>query len=62
MRKEVEKERRKERMVDEAGGKDREETPENDGEMDLETEEWAQSPERENQGYQDESRDYTKDY
>lgn len=49
-------------MVDEAGGKDREETPENDGEMDLETEEWAQSPERENQGYQDESRDYTKDY
>lgn len=63
VRKEVEKEKRKERMENEAGGKDREETPENDGEMDLEAEEWAQSPEGENQGYhEDESRDHTEDY
>lgn len=63
VRKEVEKEKRKERMRNEAGRKDREKTPENDRDMDLEAEEWAQSLEGEDQGYhEDESRDYIEDY
>lgn len=50
-------------MGNEVGEKDREKRLENDEEMDLKAEKWAQSPEEENQGYhEDESRDHTEDF
>lgn len=63
VRKEVEKGKKKERTGNEAEGNDREETPESAEKMELEVKDWAQSPERKNQGdHEDESRDHTKDF
>lgn len=63
VRKKVEKEKRKEKMINELEKNSKEMAPENGGKIDLKTEKWVQNPANQNQNYyKSKNKDYIKDY